>query len=37
MSMENWIEGIAPNLKNTPYCNAAVDYIEAAKKIGKEP
>lgn len=35
--MQNWIEKTAPNLKNTPYCKPAVEYIKAAESMGKEP
>ena len=35
--MKNWIEKIAPRLKETPYREQAVRYIETAANLGGEP
>ena len=35
--MMDWVEKIAPNLKQAPYGEQAIRYIEAALKLGNEP
>jgi len=37
MIMTDWVEKIAPNLKESPYGESAVKFIETAANLGSEP